>query len=232
MPQHPTVFNLYVAQQKTEIVYYSTKKLSNADLEKVVQQQSRDQSEICRSLVETGQCRNQRCGFAHNSNEIRGILKPVGFRRSPCKNFHGSPYLCLWGLRCKFQHFESQKDRVETLDISENPFAMIKRPVQLPLVKCCEPSVRLCDFLQGLSCDLNGTTPIPKKSQSKRLPIFREVCQKQEKTKPKPKPKPKPVETNTTAAKIRKRLGNASLCAPPEFQSNEVVNPPLSISCT
>ncbi|KAL0219093.1 hypothetical protein P9112_004746 [Eukaryota sp. TZLM1-RC] len=172
-----TQFGVFLYNRPTSICYSPPKRLSRSQIEKILASQSRESTEICRSLIELGSCKLDHCKFAHNVSELRPTLKQLGnYRRQQCTHFHDTfPYVCYFGRRCRFQHYPEDALSCENLDISSSAYFKISSKVLLPLVEELAPSIGLCEFLQGLGSEsfLKGELePRPRK----RLPIFESIA--------------------------------------------------------
>ena len=67
---------------------------------------SRYKTEMCRSFMETGQCKyGDKCQFAHGHREQRAMPRHPKYKTELCRTFHTTG-LCPYGMRCHFIHNE------------------------------------------------------------------------------------------------------------------------------
>ena len=67
---------------------------------------SRYKTEMCRSFMETGQCKyGDKCQFAHGHQEQRAMPRHPKYKTELCRTFHTTG-LCPYGTRCHFIHNE------------------------------------------------------------------------------------------------------------------------------
>ena len=67
---------------------------------------SRYKTEMCRSFMETGQCKyGDKCQFAHGLQEQRAMPRHPKYKTELCRTFHTTG-LCPYGTRCHFIHNE------------------------------------------------------------------------------------------------------------------------------
>ena len=73
---------------------------------KLVQNQTRYKTEICRSFEENGCCRyGDKCQFAHGQDEVRLTNRHPKYKTQMCRTFHSYGF-CPYGPRCHFIHNE------------------------------------------------------------------------------------------------------------------------------
>ena len=73
---------------------------------KLLQNQTRYKTEICRSFEESGNCRyGDKCQFAHGQDEIRLTNRHPKYKTQMCRTFHSFGF-CPYGPRCHFIHNE------------------------------------------------------------------------------------------------------------------------------
>eukprot|EP00761_Pharyngomonas_kirbyi_P008440 gb/GECH01008451.1/.p1 GENE.gb/GECH01008451.1/~~gb/GECH01008451.1/.p1 ORF type:complete len:182 (+),score=32.66 gb/GECH01008451.1/:1-546(+) len=88
-------------------------------------------TELCRSWLETGQCRyGDKCQFAHGYKELRPVVRHRKYKSEPCKYFHVDG-VCMYGTRCCFIHNFKRSDLASVA--SQNIYCLPSRKGRLPV---------------------------------------------------------------------------------------------------
>jgi len=75
-----------------------------ANIEEELSKQSLYKTELCRSFVDTGNCRyGAKCQFAHGEHELRPVMRHPKYKTEVCKKFSNTGN-CPYGNRCRFIH--------------------------------------------------------------------------------------------------------------------------------
>jgi len=74
------------------------------NIEDELSKQSLYKTEMCRSFMDTGNCRyGTKCQFAHGAHERRPVLRHPKYKTEICKKFSNTGN-CPYGNRCRFIH--------------------------------------------------------------------------------------------------------------------------------
>ncbi|KAI6646770.1 Protein TIS11 isoform X10 [Oopsacas minuta] len=146
---------------------------------KLLQNQTRYKTEICRSYEESGICKyGDKCQFAHGQDEVRTTNRHPKYKTQMCRTFHSWGY-CRYGPRCHFIHNED----AETLDIARglspqspsSPYSPNGSPISSPYMFFNEEDHFSCQD-QFIDCRLSNNslfTAAPMRQNShRRLPVF------------------------------------------------------------
>lgn len=80
------------------------KQQEKIQIEEELAKQNLYKTELCRSWIETGQCRyGHKCQFAHGEHELRPVLRHPKYKTEICKTFSLTGH-CPYGNRCRFVH--------------------------------------------------------------------------------------------------------------------------------
>jgi len=75
-----------------------------ANIEEELSKQNLYKTELCRSFMETGNCRyGPKCQFAHGTHEVRPVMRHPKYKTEICKKFANNGN-CPYGNRCRFIH--------------------------------------------------------------------------------------------------------------------------------
>jgi len=75
-----------------------------ANFEDELSKQNLYKTELCRSFMETGNCRyGTKCQFAHGTHEVRPLIRHPKYKTEVCKKFANNGN-CPYGNRCRFIH--------------------------------------------------------------------------------------------------------------------------------
>jgi len=74
------------------------------NIEEELSKQSLYKTEMCRSFMDTGNCRyGTKCQFAHGAHEQRAVMRHPKYKTEICKKFSTTGN-CPYGNRCRFIH--------------------------------------------------------------------------------------------------------------------------------
>eukprot|EP01111_Echinosteliopsis_oligospora_P013194 TRINITY_DN4669_c0_g1_i1.p1 TRINITY_DN4669_c0_g1~~TRINITY_DN4669_c0_g1_i1.p1 ORF type:complete len:278 (-),score=80.35 TRINITY_DN4669_c0_g1_i1:78-911(-) len=195
-------FNVNATIDPWQNLYHHNKEVDTADtcsIDDDAPGQSLYKTELCRSFVETGNCRyGLKCQFAHGRDELRTVTRHPKYKTEICKTFH-TLGTCPYGTRCRFIHTKP-KDHSHNSSLNPSP-SRSDSPSSLSSSSSTSPSTSPLasspieqwtttwapSYLPSFPHE-NGNkkfasipTPImptpssPTKSK-RRLPIFRNLC--------------------------------------------------------
>lgn len=116
------------------------KQQEKIQIEEELAKQNLYKTELCRSWIETGQCRyGHKCQFAHGEHELRPVLRHPKYKTEICKTFSLTGH-CPYGNRCRFVHMMPGGKTAETSEkpgespVPEGNKTSIKVPMHTPVV--------------------------------------------------------------------------------------------------
>jgi len=111
--------NAWIAKPVKKVGLQDQTDDEKVNIEEELSKQSLYKTEMCRSFMDTGNCRyGTKCQFAHGAHELRPVLRHPKYKTEICKKFSNTGN-CPYGNRCRFIHpgitnQESEEEETET----------------------------------------------------------------------------------------------------------------------
>jgi len=154
----------------------------NIDIEAELSRQNLYKTELCRSWVESAQCKyGNKCQFAHGRQELRPVIRHPKYKTEICKTFHTNG-TCPYGKRCRFVHNPTEwrlpgteEDVTEEQREIEERIAQLRLGLLAPDPVFHPPAAVAAAAAAVVGEGQGAAAPAAAKKTGSRLPFFQKL---------------------------------------------------------